>query len=139
MNDRSVQTESVSSNQPGYLPLLFSAGWQVAVLNWEPALDPANLREIERHGHTDEVFLLWHGQAMLYTHTGEDFQFTEMLPGVAYNVPAAIWHSLIATRDASLWIVENRDTHLFDTEIRPMTPEECAEIRESFPIWAKRK
>ena len=41
----------------GFEPLVFSENWQAALLNWEPLFDRKNLDEIERHNHTDEVFV----------------------------------------------------------------------------------
>ena len=91
----------------GYQPLVFSGGWQAAILNWEPPIDLANLGEIERHAGTDEAFVLWRGRAALY---------------------------VAADRD-----VENRDTHLYDTEIRAVTAEERRQLIEKLPEWARQK
>ena len=51
----------------GFEPLVFTTGWQAALLNWEPLFDRRNLDEIERHNHSDEVFVLLRGRAMLFT------------------------------------------------------------------------
>jgi hypothetical protein len=45
---------------------------------------------------------------------------------VVYNVPKGVWHNLVASRDVTFLIVENRDTHLSDTEIRPITADELS-------------
>ena len=58
--------EIYSWDDEGYSPLVFSDGWQVALLNWEPLFDRANLTEIERHNDTDEVFVLLRGKAVLF-------------------------------------------------------------------------
>lgn len=122
----------------GYQPLVFSAGWQVALLNWEPPFDRANLTEIERHRQTDEVFVLLRGRAVLFTHPeGGTLEAIEMAQGHVYNVRRAVWHNLVASRDAAFLIVENRDTHLHDTEIRPITPDELAALDAQLPIWAR--
>ena len=136
----SAKTESVLEvhrwPEVGYQPLVFCAGWQVALLNWEPLFDPANLGEIERHNETDEVFVLWRGQGALFVATGDDkLELTELEPGVIYNVPQGVWHNLVATRDASWIIVENRDTHLHDTEIRQMTERERELLSTQWPDW----
>lgn len=122
--------------ESGYKPLVFSAGWQVALLNWEPLYSLENASEIERHADTDEVFVLWRGQAVLFIATPKGLRVEEMQPGVIYNVTRGTWHNLIATQDASWVIVENRDTHLHDTEIRLMTPEELRQLRMQLPGWA---
>lgn len=121
----------------GFEPLVFTESWQAALLNWEPLFDRRNLNEIERHNHTDEVFVLLSGRAVLFTRPdGGALAAVEMAPGKIYNVPAGVWHNLVATRDASFLIVENRDTHLHDTEIRPITEDELAQLDRQLPEWA---
>ena len=122
---------------PGYKPLVFYDGWQVALLNWEPLFDLGNAGEIERHNQTDEVFVLWRGRALIFTSDGERLQAVQMQPGVVYNVPAGAWHNLLASRDASWIIVESRDTHLGDTQLRQMTPAEWDQLRPLLPDWVK--
>ncbi len=119
----------------GYRPLVFYGDWQVALLNWEPVFDPANLGEIERHDETDEVFVLWQGRGALFVATSEGISLVDMEPGVVYNVLRGTWHNLVATRDASWIIVETRDTHLHDTEVRQMTDEELRQLGGQLPSW----
>jgi hypothetical protein len=80
--------------------------------------------------------VLWRGRAVIFVSDGARLQAEEMQPGAIYNVPQGVWHNLLATRDASWIIVENRDTHLGDTELRPMTPAEWAQLRLALPAWA---
>ena len=122
----------------GYLPLVFFGDWQVAALNWEPIFDPSNLGEIERHNETDEVFVLWRGRGMLLITTGAGIETVDMEPGVIYNVRRGTWHTLVATRDASWIIVETRDTHLHDTEIRQMCEHELRGFEARLPEWLAR-
>ena len=122
----------------GFEPLVFTEGWQAALLNWEPLFDRRNLDEIERHNHSDEVFVLLRGRALLFTRPdGGALAAVEMEAGFIYNVPAGVWHNLVATRDVSFLIVENRDTHLHDTEIRPITDDELAQLDRQLPAWAQ--
>lgn len=112
-------------DQQGYQPLVFSDGWQVALLNWEPLFDRENLDEIERHNQSDEVFVLLRGWAVLFTRPeGEPLEAVEMSPGIVYNVPKGVWHNLVASRDVTFLIVENRGTHIDDTEIRTIGQDE---------------
>ncbi len=120
-----------------YQPLVFADGWQVAILNWEDQFARASVHEMERHLHTDEVFVLLRGRAALFTRRdGGDLTVTELEPGKVYNVPAGVWHNLLATRDVSFVIVEDRDTHLHDTELRPITNGELAQLDAQLPAWA---
>jgi mannose-6-phosphate isomerase-like protein (cupin superfamily) len=113
----------------GYQPLLLQPNWMVSLLNWEPATERINLKEIERHDQTDEVFVILKGRSVLFVRRdGERLQAFDLRPGVIYNVPQGVWHNLVASREATLLIVENRDTHLYDTEIRPITPEELEQL-----------
>ena len=113
----------------GYQPLLLRPKWMVSLLNWEPAAERINLKEIERHNQTDEVFVILKGRSVLFVQRDvERLKAFDLRPGVIYNVPQGVWHNLVVSRDATLLIVENRDTHLYDTEIRPITPEELGQL-----------
>lgn len=129
--------ETVSHTDAGYLPLVFSAGWQVAVLNWEPGMDdPDLLTTVERHADTDEVFILTRGRALLISHTTQGFSLCNMQPGVIYNVKNGVWHNLLASRDASMIIVEKRDTHINDVETRTLGAQERDRILADLDkIW----
>lgn len=121
----------------GYQPLVFFDGWQVALLNWEPVFDLENLGEIERHNQTDEVFVLVKGNAALFTIDAEgNMRVEDMLPNVIYIVTQGSWHNLNSTRDAKWIIVENRDTHLGDTEFRQLMDDERTLLLSLLPDWA---
>jgi mannose-6-phosphate isomerase-like protein (cupin superfamily) len=123
--------ESYEWDGLGYQPLLLQPNWMVSLLNWEPASERTNLKEIERHNHTDEVFVLLKGRSILFVQNDEEqLEAFDLKPGVIYNVPQGVWHNLLASREATLLIVENRDTHLYDTEIRPITSEELSQLDE---------
>lgn len=121
----------------GYQPLVFSAGWQVALLNWEPIFALDKIGEVERHNHTDEVFILFRGKALLFTIDDSELQVTEMKLGVIYNVRAGVWHNLVSTPDASWIIVENRDTHLHDCEFRQLNYTELGHLKVNLPSWVE--
>jgi len=48
-----------------------------------------------------------------------------------------VWHNLTSSHDASLIIVENRDTHLSDCEFRQLSNEELAHLKTNLPKWIK--
>lgn len=135
MGESDQYLEIWNYTEKGYKPLVFSAGWQVALLNWEPLFDLEKLCEIERHNQTDEVFVLWKGNAALFVNTADGMRVEDMQPGVIYNVPRGVWHNLVSTRDASWIIVEDRNTHLLDTEIRTMSVNEMADLKANLPPW----
>ena len=101
-------------NGEGFRPLILFGGWRVAVLNYLDELLPRNIKRMERHMETDEVFVLWRGRATLLM-GGNGAQVDAvtpqvMEPGKLYNVKRAAWHSILMSRDASILLVENVDT-----------------------------
>jgi mannose-6-phosphate isomerase-like protein (cupin superfamily) len=119
----------------GYRPLISSDGWMVALLNWEPIMDLEKAVEIERHKETDEVFILLHGNSALYVTTAQGIRVFDMQPNLIYNVTKGTWHNLLATHDVKILIVENRDTHLHDVEIRTLNPSEAETLKKNLPGW----
>jgi mannose-6-phosphate isomerase-like protein (cupin superfamily) len=130
-----VALEILDWTEVGYKPLVFGSGWQVALMNWEPLYDLENVGQIERHNHTDEVFVLLSGRAVMFVVSRAGVQVEDMRPGVIYNVRKGVWHNNLSTRDASWVIVENRDTHLNDNEFRQLTTEELAALKAQLPDW----
>ncbi len=55
----------------GFQPLVYFGSWRVAVLNYIEELHPAKIDTLERHPETDEVFVLTHGQGILFLVDGE--------------------------------------------------------------------
>jgi hypothetical protein len=138
MSNDSGMFEVFNHTGSGYAPLLFSSGWQVAVLNWELGMDLSHLHSMERHIHTDEVFILTRGRAALICRMGSEFTVIDMQSGVIYNIKSGIWHNLVASPDASMIIVENRDTHRTDVEIVPLESLELNRVKKAMPEWAVR-
>jgi mannose-6-phosphate isomerase-like protein (cupin superfamily) len=120
----------------GFKPLVFSHGWQVALLNWLPIFELEGLVELERHNLTDEIFILLDGKAVLITQAeDEPLQISEMKSGCLYNVLKGVWHANIAARDVRMAIIENENTHLFDGENRPIKPSERQMLISILPDW----
>lgn len=125
-------------NDAGYRPLIYSAGWMVALMNWDTKMAVKNAARIERHVRTDEVFILLRGKAAFYVDEGEGgLRVVEMLPGKLYNIPRSIWHNTLATTDVQFAIIENRDTDKMDTEERELTEEEKTALLRQLPEWAE--
>ena len=138
MPSKKGKLDVLDFTQEGYKPLVFSHDWQVALLNWEPGLNKENLKDIERHNQTDEVFVLWRGRGVMIVIAETGLEVVDMRPGVVYNVIKGTWHTNLSSHDASWVIVENRDTHLNDTELRPLDGEELALIRRRLPTWLEK-
>jgi ureidoglycolate hydrolase len=98
----------------GYQPLIYFAGWRVAVLNFLDCIHPTRIADMERHLETDEAFILLRGKAVLIV-GGNDGQIADLVPcemvnEKLYNVRASVWHTILLSPDASVLIVENSDT-----------------------------
>ena len=94
----------------GFKVMAESGEWKVGMLRFNERF--SSLREMERHMLTDEVFVLISGSATLYT----DGETLEMEIGTVYTVPAAVWHHIVVSEDASVLVVENRNTSIENTE-----------------------
>jgi len=92
---------------------------------------------MERHMETDEVFVLLCGRGELIL-GGNQAQITEiypqaMEPAKIYNVKRSTWHNILLSRDASVLIVENRDTREDNSQYLPLQ----AELRHSIQEIAR--
>ena len=94
----------------GFKVAVESGEWKVGVLRYSERF--SRLGEMERHMLTDEVFVLVSGSATLYT----DAEEKNMEQGVVYTIPAAVWHHIVVSSDATVLVVENRNTSIENTE-----------------------
>ena len=98
----------------GYRPLIDYDKWRVAILRYNDELLPERIFAMQRHDETDEVFVLLEGRCILFLGEGKNtinaITAIDMVPRKLYNVKRGAWHSHTLSRDASVLIVENRDT-----------------------------
>jgi ureidoglycolate hydrolase len=98
----------------GYKPMIDFGTWRVAVLRYIDELIPDRIEQLERHNQTDEVFVLLAGRAVLFIGDGDveptGLTSQVMEPGKLYNVIQKTWHTVVLSLDASILLVENRDT-----------------------------
>ena len=100
--------EIYSYNGENYQTAMRFGSWRVAYLNHHDEFKEENLKKIERHNESDEVFVLLTGKATLII--GEELNRVEMEPHKLYNVPKGVWHHIFTTEGTSVLIVENEDT-----------------------------
>ena len=116
----------------GFQPLIYFGTWRVAALNYLDELRPENLKAVERHTETDEVFILMKGEGTLFLGKGdkgpEALYPQAMDVGKLYNVKKDIWHTVSLTPDASVLLVENGDTGTINSEYADLTPQQCQVI-----------
>ena len=112
--------EIIEYDGEGYRPLVDFGTWRVAFLRFLDELIPENIYRVERHVETDEVFVLLHGQAVLFLGEGENtietLHHEVMQPGKLYNVRKYAWHTCVLSRDATILLVENKDTGMKNTD-----------------------
>ncbi|WP_196017937.1 cupin domain-containing protein [Alistipes senegalensis] len=111
--------------EAGYNPFLIGPVWQTAVLNYAPEESLEQIEKLDVHHHTDELFVLLEGKAVLIAAeisgngiVGYDLQ--PMQPGIAYNIRREVWHKIAMTEGCRVLIVENSNTHLGDFEFREL-------------------
>ena len=114
-------------NGEGYKPLIDYGAWRVAILRYIDELIPDRIERIERHNETDEVFVLLFGQAVLFIGEGES-EIEKLHPvvmelGKMYNVKRSAWHVAVLSHDASILLVENRDTSIENTDYALLSAE----------------
>jgi ureidoglycolate hydrolase len=112
MNEKLLEIRQYAGE--GYQPLIDFGTWRVAFLRYIDELIPWNITRVERHLETDEVFVLLDGQAVLFLGGGEErvenLAPVVMEPGRLYNVKCNAWHTIVLSHDATILLVENRDT-----------------------------
>jgi ureidoglycolate hydrolase len=118
----------------GYKVLVDHAGWRVAILRYLDELQPDRIDEMERHTETDEVFVLLHGSGVLLMGGNEarvsGIYQQVMEHGKIYNVKSNAWHTILLSRDASVLLVENRDTSRSNSEYTSLTTEQKHSLLE---------
>ena len=121
--------------EKGYKPLIDFSSWRVAFLNYIDEIDPENISYLEKHLETDEVFVLLKGEGILFIGPGNenDPKITahRMEPQKLYNVKKGAWHNIILTEDATILLVENRDTCEENSSYYDLTGAQKAFIQET--------
>ncbi len=116
MNKDNNYIETIEFINEGYTPLVDYDKWRVAVLRYIDMLLPQNIDNFQAHSETDEVFVLLSGRCILFygdniNNKIENIQYIDMKPNKIYNVKKGIYHTHTLTKDANVFIVENKDTN----------------------------
>jgi hypothetical protein len=116
----------------GYRPIIDYGAWRVAILRYDSDLEPHAINTMQRHDETDEVFVLLSGRCILFLGEGSDTVDTihaeDMQLLKAYNVKKGAWHSHTLDQDATVLIVENRDTNDTNSPTFSLTAAQTSEI-----------
>jgi hypothetical protein len=132
MDEQLLETRDYEGE--GYRPLIDYDKWRVAILRFLDGLQPERQSTMERHTETDEVFILTKGKGMLII-GGNGVQIDGIYPhrmeiGKIHNVKRNAWHTVLLSRDASVVLVENRDTDRGNSEYADLSPEQRHLIRD---------
>ncbi|MBB2184043.1 hypothetical protein H0486_14275 [Lachnospiraceae bacterium MD1] len=117
----------------GYRPMIDFEHWRVAVLRYCEELEIQNLKTMQKHDETDEVFVLLEGNCMLFTGgKGEeinDIDGVAMEPLRLYNVKKGTWHTHTLSKASTVLIVENQDTSDVNSPTLKLSMEQIEELR----------
>ena len=130
----SCPIEITTFDEAGYRPIVDFGAWRVAILNYIDELLPERIYEVQQHAETDEVFVLLEGKAVLFLVGGDgsgELSVEMMQPGLLYNVKQAAWHNAVLSRDATILLVENKDTCRENSEYCSITNAQRAVIASS--------
>ena len=100
-----------------YKRLVEYGEWTVAFLRHAERF--SRVTYFERHLLTDEVFVLLSGSATLFIRTDEGVQEIRMEKEKVCNVRCGVWHQITVSEDATVLVVENRNTTKENTEKAP--------------------
>ena len=125
-----IETYKIKEN--GYHPFLIREGWQVAQLNYMPEQHIDNIKKLDVHHLTDEVFVLLKGKAVLISAQIDKnkvrFEVELMKPNITYNIPVDTWHNIAMEKGCEVLLVEKSNTHLGDFEFYPLNKEKKQEM-----------
>lgn len=98
----------------GYQPMIDYESWRVAILKYCEELEIQNLKTMQKHQESDEVFVLLQGNCILFAGgEGEDIQEVSgilMEPLKLYNVKKGVWHTHTLDQKGTVLIIENQNT-----------------------------
>lgn len=131
-------TEKYTVEGEGYHPFLIRDGWQVAQLNADENQRVQNIKRLDIHHHTDEVFLLKKGTAVLITaeinNNEPCYELELMKPEITYNIPVNTWHNIAMLEGCEVIIIEKNNTHLGDFDFFDLDKKSIKELVEKVNI-----
>lgn len=129
-----MNLQIVKPKTGGYSPLVDFETWRTASLTYAEVVDKHQLKQVERHMETDEVFVLLRGRAVLIIEEAEEnFSTMELKPETVYNVRKAVWHHIVLSTDAVVFIVENSNTDTGNSEYKELPRETLDKLLSSIP------
>ena len=122
----------------GYHPFLIRDGWQVAQLNYQEEQHINNIKKLDVHLKTDEVFVLTKGVSVLIAAKIEEgepvFELELMKQHKVYNIPQDMWHNIAMEKGSEVIIIEKSNTHISDFEFFELSKEKQIELKEKVEV-----
>jgi ureidoglycolate hydrolase len=120
----------------GYKPVIDYNTWRVAILNYCEELEVQNIKTMQKHNETDEVFVLLKGNCTLFSggkgDNISDVDGVAMKPLQLYNVKRGVWHTHTLDKDGMVLIVENKDTSDINSPTLPLDEEQVKQLKDVF-------
>ena len=110
--------------------------WRVAILRYCEELEIQNLKTMQKHNETDEVFILLDGNCTLFV--GGKGESINEIDGIAmeplqlFNVKQGVWHTHALDKDATVLIVENQDTSDYNSPTENLEAEQIKQLNNIF-------
>lgn len=128
------EIEITEFQQAGYKPLVDYEAWRVAVLKFCDDLRLENIKNMQKHMETDEVFILLKGSCTLFLggsgERPEHIKRIDMAAGKVYNIKKGVWHNHIMNQFGEVVIVENSNTSDENSPVIELTQEQIRELRQ---------
>lgn len=122
----------------GYKPMIDFASWRVAILRYCEELEIQNLKTMQKHNETDEVFILIEGNCILFSGEKGDnigkIDGVKMEPLKLYNVKKGVWHTHTLDKKGMVVIVENRDTNDSNSPTKSLNLEQLEQLYKVYGL-----
>lgn len=120
----------------GYKPVIDYMSWRVAILRYCEELEVQNLKTMQKHNESDEVFVLLAGNCTLFSGgMGDSIHSVDavaMEPMKLYNVKKGVWHTHTLDKEGTVLIVENKDTSDMNSPTLKLETDQIEELRELY-------
>jgi len=120
----------------GYKPVIDFETWRVAILRYCEELEIQNLKTMQKHNESDEVFILLNGNCTLFV-GGKGDAISEidgmvMEPLHLYNIKQGVWHTHTLDKNATVLIVENQNTSDHNSPTKVLDEKQLEELHKIF-------
>ena len=142
-NNKNNLIETYEVGEKGFHPLLIRDNWQVAKLNYLEDQNIRNIKKLDIHFNTDEVFVLLKGKAVIIAAVFENeipvFEMELMEQNMIYNIPKNSWHNIAMEEGSEVLLVEKSNTHLSDFDHFNLDPKHITILKGKVEELLKNK